>query len=229
MLTTDKDDGGGMKVRQSPGSVRRSAFRSQARTGFHVKSRAVWPLPQLGGTMDGKTDGKSKSIFEDNMKGTTMLLLAATFFSPGWAKAGAPVQVMASAVTASNQARILTVNQGGNAVARAAGGGMRQVIVSQSATPPYVWQQLDPESQKIKDQFLAATVVQRKSLAEKKAALRTMQNSVKGDAVAASRLAGEIFELREQLRIEARKTGLPDNVLFSMPVDPGYTGNVEGE
>lgn len=179
--------------------------------------------------MDGKTDGKSKSIFEDNMKGTTMLLLAATFFSPGWAKAGAPVQVMASAVTASNQARILTVNQGGNAVARAAGGGMRQVIVSQSATPPYVWQQLDPESQKIKDQFLAATVVQRKSLAEKKAALRTMQNSVKGDAVAASRLAGEIFELREQLRIEARKTGLPDNVLFSMPVDPGYTGNVEGE
>ena len=169
------------------------------------------------------------------MKTTTISFLAASLaaavFAPGLAKAEVPVQVMAGAVAASNQARILTVNRlGDNAVRVAANNdGLRQVIVSQPASPPYVWQQLDPETQKIKDQFLAATVAQRKQLAQKKAALRTMQNSAKGDAAAASRLAGEIFELRERLRVEARKTGLPDNVLFSMPIDPGYTGNVEAE
>ena len=155
--------------------------------------------------------------------------LVAAVFLPCLARAEVPVQVMAGAVATANQARLLTVNQSGDVAARAAGGGTRQVIVSQSATPPYVWQQLDPETQKIKDKFLADTVTQRKSLAEKKAALRTMQNSAKGDVAAASRLAGEIFELREQLRVEARKTGVPDHVLFSMPIDPGYTGNVEGE
>jgi len=175
------------------------------------------------------------------MKTKTMPFLvvavaAAAVFLPGLVQAEIPVLVMAGAV-AANQTRLLTVNQGGDAapalIRTAAArtittdGGVRHVIVSQPAAPAYVWQQLDPESQKIKDQFLADTVTQRKSLAEKKAALRTMQNSTKGDVAATTRLAGEIFELREQLRIEAHKTGLPDNVLFSMPVDPGYTGNIE--
>ena len=159
-------------------------------------------------------------------------LVAAAIFSPGQTQAQMPVQVVAGAAVAADQAKILTVNQGGGAapaLMRAAtpGDNLRHVIVSQPASPPYVWQQLDPESQKIKDKFLADTVAQRKSLAEKKAALRTMQNSAKGDAAAASRLAGEIFDLREQLRTEARKTGLPDNMLFSMPIDPGYVGNME--
>ncbi|MDR3089449.1 MAG: hypothetical protein LBU39_06490 [Desulfobulbaceae bacterium] len=170
----------------------------------------------------------------------SILFLAAALFgltimSPTLASAEVAAQVLAGAAAASDQARLLMVSQSGVSapvMLRSVGGqsgggadGIQNVVVGQIGSPPYVWQQLDPESQKIKDKFLTETVASRRSLAEKKAALRAMYSSGKADTALASRLAGEIFDLREQLRVEARKTGLPDNMLFSMPIDPDYTGD----
>ena len=69
--------------------------------------------------------------------------------------------------------------------------------------------QMDPVAQKAQEKFLIETVDTRKQLAEKNAAMRALMNAGTPDTVKASQLAGELFELREKLRLKAQETGMP--------------------
>lgn len=69
--------------------------------------------------------------------------------------------------------------------------------------------QMDPVAQKAQEKFLGETVDTRKQLAEKNAAMRALMNAGTPDTVKASQLAGELFELREELRLKAQETGMP--------------------
>ncbi len=68
---------------------------------------------------------------------------------------------------------------------------------------------LNKEMQKTRDAFLLETKELRKNIAIKHAAMRAMMRSTNPDPVKVSSLAGEIFDLREQLRTKARAKGLP--------------------
>ncbi len=74
--------------------------------------------------------------------------------------------------------------------------------------------QTDTVAQKARDKFLAETVDLRKQLAEKKAVMRAVLNAGTPDTVKASQVAGELFDLREKLRIKAQETGLPLQMLM---------------
>jgi zinc resistance-associated protein len=74
--------------------------------------------------------------------------------------------------------------------------------------------QMNTEMQKIRDKFLNDTVAIRKELAEKNAVMRALLNAGTPDTVKASQLAGELFELREKLRVKAQETGLPMPMLM---------------
>ena len=78
---------------------------------------------------------------------------------------------------------------------------------------------MKPEMRKAHEKFLDDTVAIRKELAEKNAVLRALMQAGTPDTVKASQMAGEVFELREKLRVKAREAGL------SMPM--GY-GNTSG-
>lgn len=69
--------------------------------------------------------------------------------------------------------------------------------------------QMDPVAQKARNKFLNETVETRKQLAEKNAAMRGLMNAGTPDTVQASQIAGELFELRETLRLKAQETGMP--------------------
>jgi len=69
--------------------------------------------------------------------------------------------------------------------------------------------QMDPVAQKAQEKFLNETVDTRKQLAEKNAVMRALMNAGTPDTVKASQLAGELFELREELRLKAQETGMP--------------------
>ena len=69
--------------------------------------------------------------------------------------------------------------------------------------------QMEPVAQKAREKFLNETVETRKLLAEKNAAMRALMNAGTPDTVQASQIAGELFELREALRLKAVETGLP--------------------
>lgn len=69
--------------------------------------------------------------------------------------------------------------------------------------------QLDPATQKAQEKFLAETVETRKKLMEKKAVMRALINAGSQDTAKVGQLAGEVFELREQLRVKAADSGLP--------------------
>ncbi len=74
--------------------------------------------------------------------------------------------------------------------------------------------QTNAEMLKIHDKFLSDTVTLRKELAEKNAVLRALMNAGTPDTVKASQVAGEIFELREKLRVKAKEAGLPMPMLM---------------
>jgi len=65
------------------------------------------------------------------------------------------------------------------------------------------------DMQKARDAFLTETKKLRKDVAIKRAAMRAMMRSTNPDPVKVSSLAGEIFDLREQLRAQAGAKGLP--------------------
>ena len=57
--------------------------------------------------------------------------------------------------------------------------------------------------------FLASTVELRKQIAEKQAVQRAIMAADTPDTTQAGKVAGELFELREQLRAKAQAAGLP--------------------
>ncbi len=69
--------------------------------------------------------------------------------------------------------------------------------------------QMNSELQKAQDTFLAETVPERKALAQKKAEMRAIMKAGTPDTVKASAVAGELFELREKLRLKAHELGMP--------------------
>lgn len=79
--------------------------------------------------------------------------------------------------------------------------------------PAYA-QKMDPAIEKARDKFLSETVVERKELAQKNAALRVLVNSANADTTEVAKLAGEVFELREKLRAKARETGQPLHMMM---------------
>jgi zinc resistance-associated protein len=81
--------------------------------------------------------------------------------------------------------------------------------------------QMDPATQKIRDKFLAETVDMRKQVAEKHAVMRAQMNAGTPDTAKVSQLAGELFELREKLRVKAQETGLPMPMLMMGQGDMG--------
>lgn len=90
------------------------------------------------------------------------------------------------------------------------------------ATATYPCQyQMDPAMQKIHDKFLAETVDIRKQVAEKNAVMRAQMNAGTPDTAKVSQLAGELFELREKLRVKAQATGLPMPMLMMGQGDMG--------
>ena len=77
-------------------------------------------------------------------------------------------------------------------------------------------QQLDKETIKARDTFLAETTELRKTMAEKRAAMRALMKSSAPDPEQASKLAGELFDIREQLRPKAQAAGLPAHMMMGM-------------
>lgn len=77
-------------------------------------------------------------------------------------------------------------------------------------------QQLDEATIKARDTFLSETTELRKNMTEKRAAMRAVMKSTSPDPEKASKLAGELFDLREQLRTKAKAAGLPAHMMMGM-------------
>ncbi|ADW17764.1 hypothetical protein Despr_1612 [Desulfobulbus propionicus DSM 2032] len=69
--------------------------------------------------------------------------------------------------------------------------------------------QVNTEMQKAREKFLNDTVTVRKELAQKSAEMRAIMAAGTPDTVKASQVAGELFELREKLRVKAQEAGFP--------------------
>ena len=69
-------------------------------------------------------------------------------------------------------------------------------------------QQVDTVTQKAQEKFLQETVELRKQMMEKRAAMRAIMGADTPDANQASKVAGELFDLREKLRLKADEYGL---------------------
>ena len=69
-------------------------------------------------------------------------------------------------------------------------------------------QQLDSVMQKAQEKFLQETVELRKQMMQKRAAMRAIMRADTPDANQASKIAGELFDLREKLRLKADEYGL---------------------
>ena len=75
-------------------------------------------------------------------------------------------------------------------------------------------QQLDEETIKARDALLSETVELRKKMAQKRAEKRALMKSDNPDPAKAAALAGEIFDIREQLRTKATAAGVPMQMLM---------------
>lgn len=69
--------------------------------------------------------------------------------------------------------------------------------------------QADLVTQKAREKFLGETTEIRKQMAEKRAAMRAIMQAETPDADRVAVLAGELFDLREQMRLKAQELGLP--------------------
>ncbi len=74
--------------------------------------------------------------------------------------------------------------------------------------------QMNAELQKAQDKYLAETVSERKAMAQKSAEMRAIMLAGTPDTVKASAVAGELFEIREKLRLKAQEIGVPFPMLF---------------
>ncbi len=68
--------------------------------------------------------------------------------------------------------------------------------------------QMDEKTRAAREKFLDQTVDLRKKMVENRARMRALMNTENPDPQHVAKLAGEIFDLREQLRVKARKNGL---------------------
>ena len=82
------------------------------------------------------------------------------------------------------------------------------------------YRQMDPEMIKAHDKFLAETVDLRKQMTEKQAVMRAIMQAETPDTTQAGQVAGELFELREKLRVKAQEAGLPFPMM-GMGMGPG--------
>ncbi len=76
--------------------------------------------------------------------------------------------------------------------------------------------QMSEEMMKARDAFLSETTALRKNIAEKQAAKRALMRGATPDPDKAAALAGELFDLREQLRTKAQAAGLPAGMIKGM-------------
>lgn len=81
------------------------------------------------------------------------------------------------------------------------------------------WFSKDPAMQQKHAKFLQDTKELRKQLAVKQAGQRALMRSAQPDSAQAQQLAGEVFDLREQLRAKAQAEGLPMSMM-----GPGFHG-----
>nr|WP_320013239.1 hypothetical protein [uncultured Desulfobulbus sp.] len=81
--------------------------------------------------------------------------------------------------------------------------------------------QMNGEYTKAREAFLQNTTAERKLLAQKKAEMQAIMKAGTPDTVKASAVAGELFEIREQLRLKALETGMPLSMLL---MDSGQHG-----
>ena len=79
--------------------------------------------------------------------------------------------------------------------------------------------QLDPAMQKAHEKFLAETSGLRKQQMEKHAQMRAIMQSSQPDDAKAARIAGEMFDIQEQIRAKAVANGLPTGMM-----GPGFGG-----
>jgi len=93
-----------------------------------------------------------------------------------------------------------------------------QSALAEPATQPYTqtkqaatqqMHRMDPDMQNARDKFLGDTVAIRKQLVEKTVMMKALSSAQTPDAAKISQLAGEVFDLREQLRGKAKEAGLP--------------------
>ncbi len=86
--------------------------------------------------------------------------------------------------------------------------------------------QIDPVTQKAREKFLNETTEIRKNLTVKRAEMRAIMAADIPDATRASQVAGELFDLREQLRAKALDYGLPLPAVMSgqMSGAGGFSG-----
>ncbi len=75
---------------------------------------------------------------------------------------------------------------------------------------------MDPDMQKAREKFLGDTVAIRKQLVEKAATMEALSKAQNPDATKISQLAGEVFDLREQLRVKAKEAGMPMGIGMGM-------------
>jgi zinc resistance-associated protein len=73
---------------------------------------------------------------------------------------------------------------------------------------------MTPEKQEIREKFLIDSKAERKALAQKNAEMRAIMKADAPDPLKASEVAGELFELREKLRLKALEAKLPLPVLM---------------
>jgi len=69
--------------------------------------------------------------------------------------------------------------------------------------------QMDPAMMKLHEKFLNETVVIRKEMVQKNAMMRALLGAETPDVTKVSQLAGELFDLREKLRVKANEIGVP--------------------
>lgn len=69
--------------------------------------------------------------------------------------------------------------------------------------------QMDPAMMKLHEKFLNETVAIRKEMVQKNAVMRALLDAEIPDATKVSQVAGELFDLREKLRVKANEMGVP--------------------
>ncbi|WP_028584374.1 hypothetical protein [Desulfogranum mediterraneum] len=108
-------------------------------------------------------------------------------------------KMLAAAILTTGLA--LTITQA--ATARPGGWG------NNGQVPCQMQQQLNPVAQKAQEKFLTDTTELRKEMAVKQTAMRAVMGAETPNSTKAAQLAGELYDLREQLRLKAQEYGLP--------------------
>lgn len=84
--------------------------------------------------------------------------------------------------------------------------------------------QLDEETAKAHEKFMAETTELRKQMHTKNTELRAVMASEKPDEKKAAALSGELFDLRESMRAKAKESGLAGRGFGGYPCDGPHAG-----